>query len=100
MAVNTTTIMGLLKARLDHPGQTMPKHIEEYWQAAIDAACRELEAKGISLQDTADDNMLVCDYAAYLLRNRDDNAGFPEWLRHRVRQRWAREYLGGDADES
>ena len=77
----------------------MPASIETYWQAAIDAACRELEAKGINLQDTADDNMLVADYACFMLQSRDERAGFPEWLRKRVRDRWAREYLGGDSNE-
>ena len=93
MAGNSEIIIGLVKSRLDHPGQQLPQATETYIQTAVTAVCQELEGKGIHLQDTAEDNMLVCDYVCYKLRNRDENAGLPEWLRSEIKHRWAREYL-------
>ena len=38
-----------------------------------------------------DDLMLVVDMAVYQYQNRDSNAGMPEWLRLRRRERWLKE---------
>lgn len=88
---NAETAIALLKARMDRAGMDVPAPLETYWNARIAAAGEDLERKGIHLQDTVDDNMLVADLAAYQSTNRDNNTGMPPWLRLKIRERWLQE---------
>lgn len=91
MAYNPETTLALLMGRMDRAGVTTPAPLTSYWTSAIQAAAAELTAKGILLEDTVDDSMLVANLAAELLQNRDKPGGRPEWLRLAIRERWLRE---------
>ena len=88
---NAETALALLKARMDRAGMDVPAPLTQYWEARIAAAGMDLEKKGIHLQDTADDNVLVADLAAYQSANRDNDTGMPAWLRLKIRERWVQE---------
>lgn len=88
----------LLKARLDRGGMPVPIALEDYWRCRIEAAALELEKKGIHLENTADDNILVSDVAAESILNRDKPGHRPEWLRLAIRERWLRERQADNAD--
>lgn len=91
MAYNETTALSLLMGRLDRPGVATPAPLSEYWTSALRAAAAELTKKGILLQDTVDDNMLVANLAADNLLSRDRITGRPVWLTLAIRERWLRE---------
>lgn len=88
---NLETALILLKARLDRAGVSTPAPLESYWTARIEAAAQELEKKGIILEDTASDNMLVADLAAERTMSRDKPGGLPLWLETQIRERWLKE---------
>lgn len=88
---NATMAYVLLKGRMDRAGDSVPTPLESYWAAQVEAAGNELTDKGINLQDTTDDNMLVADLAAERLLSRDKAGGLPLWLTVRIRQRWLKE---------
>lgn len=88
---NRKTAYAILRARMDRGGVDVPSPLEQYWTTRLDAAAQDLEAKGIILTDTVGDSTLVADYAAYAIKNRDNAAGMPEWLRMAIRQRWLKE---------
>lgn len=92
------TAYELLKARLDRGGMPVPIALEDYWRHRIDAAAQELKKKGIHLENTADDNILVSDVAAENILNRDKPGHRPEWLRLAIRERWLRERGDDNAD--
>ncbi len=69
---------------------------DEYFNALIDAAIKELQRKGIRLNlNETDDIMLVVDYAAWQYRRRtwdksalqQENAPLPQNLQLRIRNR-------------
>lgn len=91
MAYNETTALSLLMGRLDRPGVATPAPLTEYWTSALRAAAAELTKKGILLQDTVEDNMLVANLAADNLISRDRNSGRPAWLTLAIRERWLQE---------
>ena len=91
MAYNPGTALALLMGRMDRAGVATPAPLTAYWTAALEAAAAELATKGIALEDTADDNLLVADLAAETLLSRDKPGGRPEWLRLAIRERWLRE---------
>lgn len=93
---NKQTAFALLKARMDRAGVSTPAPLESYWMQRLEAAAKELEKKGVRLEDTVDDNMLVADYAAYKIKNRDNEAGLPRWLSLAIRERWLTERRDGD----
>lgn len=56
-----------------------------YMENRLDAARRELDAKGIDLIETnADDLSLVVMYAAWLYRRRDGSGAMPDMLRYSI----------------
>ena len=57
--------------RMDRAGVATPEPLTQYWTKALEAAVAELTKKGITLQDTADDSMLVANLATELLSSRD-----------------------------
>ena len=90
MAVNTETALSLMKARLNRPAAPTP--LDDYFSQRIEAAAAELEGNGISLTDSADDLMLLVDYAVWQYQNRDKADAMPQWLRLRRRERWLRQH--------
>lgn len=78
----------LLRARMDRGGLPVPAALETTWRITMIAAAQRLERAGIILTDSISDALLVSDYTAYLLTNRDSAGGEPEWLRSAIRNRW------------
>lgn len=92
MAYSKDTVRTLLMGRMDRAGVTnTPAPLVSYWDSVLDAAAAELEKKGIHLEDTADDNMLVANLAADILNSRDRVTGRPAWLTLAIRERWLQE---------
>ena len=91
MAYNETMSLSLLMGRMDRAGVATPAPLTEYWTGALRAAAAELTNKGIDLQDTVEDSMLVANLAADNLNSRDRTTGRPEWLTLAIRERWLQE---------
>ena len=91
MAYNETTALALLMGRMDRAGVVTPAPLTEYWTSALRAAAAELTNKGILLQDTVEDNLLVANLAADNLMSRDRTTGRPLWLTLAIRERWLQE---------
>lgn len=87
-AINMDAALSLMKARLNRPAADT--HLDEYLAGRLEAAYAELEGVGIQLADTPDDLMLLVDTAVWQYQNRDKQAGMPDWLRLRRRERWLR----------
>lgn len=86
MATFVASALMMLKHRLDRlPGDTSR---DEYFETRIRQAIAKLEKKGVILTNSADDLMLVVDYAAWLHGNRDKTGAQPEWLRSMIAGRW------------
>lgn len=96
MAYSETTALALLMGRLDRPGVATPAPLTEYWISALSAAAAELTKKGILLQDTVEDSMLVANLAADNLICRDRTTGRPAWLTLAIRERWLQERQASD----
>ena len=91
MAYNENTALSLLMGRMDRAGVATPAPLTEYWTSALRAAAAELTNKGIVLQDTVEDSMLVANLAADNLNSRDRTTGRPVWLTLAIRERWLQE---------
>lgn len=87
--VNTTTALSLLKTRLNRLADDTT--LDEYLLRRIEGVIAELGSTGIVLTDSAEDMMLVVDYAAYEYASRDKTGDLPDWLRRRIRYRWVQE---------
>jgi hypothetical protein len=83
-AVNTASALALVKARLNR----LDDLLDDYLAARISAAVMDLEATGIRLTGSDADLMLVVDYTCWAYANRDAQAGMPDWLRLRRRERF------------
>ena len=81
------TILDIVKARLGR----MDTALDAYLKELITAAVGKLRKAGIHVQPTADDNVLVADYAVWMYQNRDKSDGMPEWLKVERRERWLQE---------
>ena len=57
--------------------------LTQYIEAAQDFITRE----GVALQDSAEDNQLVVNYAAWMWRKRDSHAGMPRMIRWQLNNR-------------
>jgi hypothetical protein len=94
-AVDTAQALALVKARLNRTqGDTS---LDDYLDARIEGAKAELARVGIELTDSADDLVLLVDYAVWQYQSRDKPEGMPEWLRLRRRERWLAEVSGDDS---
>lgn len=82
------TALGLVKTRLNKLAADTT--MDEYLILRIQAAAGELEKKGITLTDSAEDLMLVVDLAVWQYQNRDSREAMPQWMRDRLRERWMR----------
>ena len=91
MAYNETTALALLMGRMDRAGVATPALLTEYWTSALRASAAELTNKGITLQDTVEDSLLVANLAADNLVSRDRTTGRPLWLTLAIRERWLQE---------
>lgn len=91
MAYNESTALALLMGRMDRAGVATPAPLTEYWTSALRAAAAELTNKGIILQDTVEDSLLVANLAADNLMSRDRTTGRPLWLTLAIRERWLQE---------
>ena len=99
MAFDSATALALLMGRMDRAGVATPAPLTDYWTKALEAAVAELTKKGITLQDTADDSMLVANLATEILSSRDKSGARPLWLALAIRERWLQERgTGQDAD--
>ena len=100
MSVDLISALQMVKARLNR--LQSDTSLDDYLMARIEAAAAELEGTGINLTDSADDLMLVVDYAVEQYQGRDKPGGLPDWLRLRRRERWLHERTirGVSADDS
>lgn len=86
MAFYTTQALDLMKTRLNR--KAADTSMDTYFAQRIEAAATELERKGIVLDDSSADLLLVVDLAVWKYQNRDKQAGMPAWLRDTIRDRW------------
>lgn len=78
--------LALMKVRTNRaPGDTS---LDDMYTARLDGAEQRLAKQGITLADGMDDVMLLVDQTVYDYQNRDKQAGEPDWLRIRKRERW------------
>lgn len=87
----------ILKARLDRGGLSVPEAQETYWRQRLQAAVEELAKKGIHIESTQADTMLLADFTAYKIQNRDKPDEMPKWLRLELRERFLSQKRGQDA---
>lgn len=80
--------LSMVKARLNR----LDDLLDTYLTARIDAAVTDLTRAGITLNDSVSDLMLVVDMVCWNYANRDNNAGMPDWLRLRRRERWLQQH--------
>ena len=90
-------VLSLVKARLNRLASDTS--LDDYLAARIKGALREfVSVRGIHLQNDADDMMLLVDYVTWQYQNREaglsavtrpGTSGEPDWLRIRLRNRWA-----------
>ena len=92
------TALSLVKARLNRTASD--KTLDGYFGQRIEAAALELEGNGIRLTDSADDLMLLVDFAVWRYQNRDSKESMPNWLRLQRRERWLRQHALDEASSS
>lgn len=92
------TALSLMKARLNRTASD--KTLDGYFCQRIEAAAAELKGNGIRLTDSADDLMLLVDFAVWRYQNRDSKEGMPNWLRLQRRERWLRQHALDEASSS
>lgn len=67
------------------------ERLTQYIEAAQDFIIRE----GVALQDTAEDNQLVVNYAAWMWRKRDSHEGMPRMIRWQLNNRIFSQHMEG-----
>lgn len=61
---------------------------DEYFEKLLISAKGEITAKGITIDETnTEDMMLISDYAAWRYRKRNEDVGMPQNLEWRIRNR-------------
>ena len=93
-AVNETTALALVKARLNR--LQSDTSLDSYFQARLSGAIEYLEGIGIGLTDSDEDMMLVVDFTVWQYQNRDNPGAMPDWLKLQRRERWLREAVKDD----
>jgi hypothetical protein len=86
--MDKTTALSMVKARLNRLDDLLDTYLTE----RIDAAVTDLTRAGITLNDSVADLMLVVDTVCWDYANRDQNAGMPDWLKLRRRERWLQQH--------
>lgn len=87
MEYDVTVALQMVKARLNRlPSDTS---LDEYLTMRLEAVVEEYAGNGVALDETSvSDTMLLVDTTVWQYQNRDSNAGMPDWLRLRRRERW------------
>lgn len=88
---NKELALQLLKARMDKAGLVVPPALLSYWENRLEDARKKLSNKGIVFdneENSVQDNALVADYAAWMIKNRDESGAMPKWLRLEIRERF------------
>lgn len=95
MAYNESTVLGIVKARLNR--LVSDTSLDDYLKKRIAAADKELTKKGIHLvEDDARDSVLLADFVTWKHNNRDKAESMPEWLKLERRERWLEERVPND----
>lgn len=95
MAYNETTVLGIVKARLNRLASDTS--LDDYLLKRIKAADAELAGTGINMiADDTRDSVFLADLVVWQHNNRDKADGMPEWLRLARRERWLRERAPDD----
>lgn len=88
------TLLRLFKADLGISSEVK----DEYFSRRLEAAKRELEEKGIALnEEETDDLLLISDYAAWLYRKRQENIPMARNLVRRIRNKIVKARAGDAA---
>lgn len=86
-----SALLQALKIDLGISSNAFNDRLTAYLQSAQQAITRE----GVTLTDSADDNMLTVQYAAWTWRHRDTGAGMPRMLRWALNNRICSEHMQG-----
>ena len=87
----TSALLQALKIDLGISSNAFNDRLTAYLQSAQQAITRE----GVTLTDSAEDNMLTVQYAAWTWRHRDTGAGMPRMLRWALNNRICSEHMQG-----
>lgn len=63
---------------------------DAYLQQLITACCKDLSGRGIYIDDSIDDTLLLADYVAHCYRHRTDDAALPQHLQLRLNNKKCR----------
>lgn len=85
-----TTKLQMLKIDLGINTSAYDSRLTQY----LASAKAEIEREGIKLTDSAPDENLIVQYAAWMWRKRDTGEGIPRMIRWQINNR----IFGGDAD--
>lgn len=84
------TILNLLKTDLG----ILHTLRDSYFLTLLDSALQEIERRGITIdQSSADDQMLLADYAAWMYRKRQEDIPLANNIQHRLRNRIIKERI-------
>lgn len=86
-----SALLQALKIDLGISSNAFNDRLTAYLQSAQQAITRE----GVTLTDSAEDNMLTVQYAAWTWRHRDTGAGMPRMLRWALNNRICSEHMQG-----
>lgn len=86
-----SALLQALKIDLRISSNAFNDRLTAYLQSAQQAITRE----GVTLTDSAEDNMLTVQYAAWTWRHRDTGAGMPRMLRWAMNNRICSEHMQG-----
>ena len=89
-----TNALSIMKSRLNRL-QSDTSLDETALLPRLKSAVKALKKNGIDLTDSADDVMLLVDYAVWRYQNRDSAEDMPKWLRLIRRERFL--HTGGGA---
>ena len=78
-----TTVLKLLKLDLGITSNAR----DEYFNNLLESCKKDLEGKGIVLEENADDMQLLSDYSAWAYRKRQEDVPISNNLKHRIRNR-------------
>ena len=92
--MDNSTILTILKTDLQISVNAYDGLLTNY----IELAKKNIEAEGITLQDTADDGMLVEVYAAWLARKRKENVPMSRMLRYMLNNRLLSEKMSAEEE--
>lgn len=85
-----TTKLQMLKIDLGINTSAYDSRLTQY----LASAKAEIEREGVKLTDSAPDENLIVQYAAWMWRKRDSGEGIPRMIRWQINNR----IFGGDAD--